>query len=324
MAKVALITGITGQDGSFLSELLFSKGYKIHGLIRRSSTPNTSRINHILDKITLWRGDITDLSCVINIIKEINPIEIYHLAAQSFVKDSFDFPTYTAHVDALGTLNILEAVRLVNPLCKVYQASTSELYGLVQEKPQTETTPFYPRSPYAVAKLYAYWIIKNYREAYDIFAINGILFNHESSRRGHEFVTKKITNAIQKGETLKLGNLNSQRDWGHAKDYVEGMWLMLQQDIPQDYVLATGECHSVREFVEEAYKVVGKTIKWEGEGINEVGKIDDDIVVTIDPQFYRPAEVDFLLGNPAKAKRELNWEPKTTFKELVEEMVLVR
>lgn len=338
--KKALITGITGQDGSYLAEFLLNKGYEVHGIMRRSSSFNTGRIEHLyIDEYIedmhnkknfyLHYGDITDSTNVISLIQKIKPDEIYNLAAQSHVKVSFDIPEYTANVDALGTLRILEAVHLLGLDTKIYQASTSELYGLVQEVPQSETTPFYPRSPYGVAKLYGFWITKNYREAYDIFASNGILFNHESPRRGETFVTRKITLAaarikLGKQKKLYLGNLNAKRDWGHAKDYVECMWLILQNDEPDDFVIATGEMHTVREFCDLAFKEVGINLRWEGEGIDEKG-IDDetgDVLIEVDPQYFRPTEVDQLLGNPAKAIEKLGWNPtQTPFEKLVKEMV---
>jgi GDPmannose 4,6-dehydratase len=337
--RIAFITGITGQDGSYLAELLLEKGYKVHGLIRRSSSINTHRIDHIFsnNNLKLHYGDMTDGASLYKILNEINnlypdmeKLEVYNLAAQSHVKISFEMPEYTADSDAFGTLKLLEAVMNNNLKDKIrfYQASTSELYGLVQEVPQSETTPFYPRSPYGVAKLYAYWIVKNYRESYGIFACNGILFNHEGCRRGHNFVTKKITlglGKILRGETdrLVMGNLDSLRDWGSAKDYVVGMWLMLQRDKADDFVLATGEMHSVKEFIEEAFRLKGFEIKWRGEGVKEVGydKKTDKELIFIDPKYFRPAEVEQLLGNPTKAKTILGWTPKTTFKELVKEMV---
>ena len=338
--KKALITGVTGQDGSYLAEFLLNKGYEVHGIIRRSSSFNTGRIEHLyIDEYIedmhnaknfyLHYGDITDATNVISIIQEIQPDEIYNLAAQSHVKVSFEIPEYTANVDALGTLRILEAVHLLGLDTKIYQASTSELYGLVQEVPQSETTPFYPRSPYGVAKLYGFWITKNYREAYDIFASNGVLFNHESPRRGETFVTRKITLAVAriklgKQKKLYLGNLNAKRDWGHAKDYVECMWLILQNDEPDDFVIATGEMHTVREFCQLAFKEVGINLRWEGEGINEKG-IDDEtgnVLVEVDPKYFRPTEVDQLLGNPTKAIEKLGWNPtQTPFERLVKEMV---
>lgn len=338
--KKALITGITGQDGSYLAEFLLNKDYEVHGILRRSSSFNTGRIEHLYidnyikdihnkKNFYLHYGDITDSTNMISLIQKIKPDEIYNLAAQSHVKVSFEIPEYTANVDALGTLRILEAVHLLGLNTKIYQASTSELYGLVQEVPQSETTPFYPRSPYGVAKLYGFWITKNYREAYNIFASNGILFNHESPRRGETFVTRKITLAVariklQKQEKLYLGNLNAKRDWGHAKDYVECMWLILQNDEPDDFVIATGEMHTVREFCELAFKEVGINIRWEGEGINEKG-IDietNKVIIEVDPQYFRPTEVDQLLGDPSKATEKLGWNPtKTPFKTLVKEMV---
>lgn len=334
--KKALITGITGQDGSYLAEYLLSKGYLVYGLLRRSSSFNTWRINHLFQEkqkatnFFLEYGDMTDGTNLIKLIKEIEPDEVYNLAAQSHVKVSFETPEYTANSDGLGVLRLLEAIKLLNLVDKVklYQASTSELFGLAQETPQTEKTPFYPRSPYGVAKLYAYWIVKNYREAYNIFGCNGILFNHESPRRGQTFVTRKITMGlcnIKLGnqEKLYLGNMDSKRDWGYSKEYVESMWMMLQQEKPDDYVIATGEAHSVREFVEEACKVLDMEIVWEGIGVDEKGinKKTGEIVVEIDPQYFRPTEVDLLLGDASKAKRILGWQSKTKFKELVKIMV---
>ena len=337
--KVAFITGITGQDGSYLAELLLEKGYKVHGLIRRSSSINTGRIEHIFHSkdLKLHYGDMSDgaslykiLNDIKNLYLDMERLEVYNLAAQSHVKVSFEMPEYTADTDAFGTLKLLEAVMNNNlkEITRFYQASTSELYGKVQEVPQKETTPFYPRSPYGVAKLYAYWIVKNYRESYDMFACNGILFNHEGSRRGHNFVTRKITlglGKILRGETdrLVMGNLDSLRDWGSAKDYVEGMWMMLQHEKPDDYVLATGEMHSIKEFIEEAFKLKGFNIKWKGEGVNEVGydeKTGKDLIF-VDSKYFRPAEVEQLLGDPTKANTLLGWKAKTTFKELVKEMV---
>ncbi len=339
--KVALITGITGQDGSYLAEFLLEKGYEVHGILRRSSTFNTGRIEHLYlhewvrdmkqkRAINLHYGDMTDSSSLIRIIQEIQPDEIYNLAAQSHVKVSFDVPEYTAEADAIGTLRLLEAVRMLGleKKCRIYQASTSELYGKVQEVPQKETTPFYPRSPYAVAKQYGFWITKNYREAYGMFAVNGILFNHESERRGETFVTRKITlavAAIKKGlqDKLYLGNLSAQRDWGYAKDYVECMWLIMQQPEPEDFVIATGEMHTVREFCTLAFKEAGINIHWEGEGVNEKG-IDEEgrVLVEVDPKYFRPTEVEQLLGDPTKAKTKLGWNPtKTSFPELVRLMV---
>lgn len=340
--KKALITGITGQDGSFLAEFLLEKGYEVHGLLRRSSSFNTARIEHLyLDEwvrdmknkrlVNLHYADMTDSSSLIRIIQMVQPDEIYNLAAQSHVKVSFDVPEYTAEVDAVGTLRLLEAVRILGleKKCRIYQASTSELFGKVQEVPQKETTPFYPRSPYGVAKQYGFWITKNYREAYNMFAVNGILFNHESERRGENFVTRKITLAaarIAQGyqDKLYLGNLNSLRDWGYARDYVECMWLMLQHDTPEDFVIATGEYHSVREFCTIAFQEAGINLRWEGEGVDEKG-IDiatGRVLVEVDPKFFRPTEVDQLLGDPTKAKTLLGWNPcKTPFAELVRIMV---
>lgn len=335
--KKALITGITGQDGAYLAEFLLNKGYQVHGIKRRSSLFNTDRIDHLYQDLHehnvnffLHYGDLTDSTNLIRIIQEVQPDEIYNLAAQSHVQVSFETPEYTANSDALGTLRLLEAIRILGLMnkTKFYQASTSELYGKVQEIPQTENTPFYPRSPYAVAKLYSYWITVNYREAYNIFSCNGILFNHESPLRGETFVTRKITRAIARiklglQDKIYLGNLNSKRDWGYAKDYVEAMWLMLQQDKPEDFVIATGETRSVREFVELAFKQVGTDIKWQGEGVDEKG-IDSatgNVLIEIDPRYFRPTEVDILLGDPSKAKRQLGWVPKTTFPELVKMMV---
>ncbi|MGN0211052.1 MAG: GDP-mannose 4,6-dehydratase [Muribaculaceae bacterium] len=339
---IALITGITGQDGSFLAEFLLEKGYEVHGIIRRSSSFNTERIEHLyLDEwvrdmhrkrlLTLHYGDMTDSSSLIRIIGEVKPDEIYNLAAQSHVKVSFDVPEYTADTDAVGVLRLLEAVRILGleKHCRIYQASTSELFGKVQEVPQSETTPFYPRSPYSVAKLYAYWIMKNYRESYGMYTANGILFNHESERRGENFVTRKITLAAARitaglQEKLYLGNLNAMRDWGYARDYVECMWLILQQPEPDDFVVATGEFHSVREFTTLAFARAGINLRWEGEGLNEKG-IDTAtgrILVEVDPRFFRPAEVEQLLGNPEKARRVLGWDPRaTSFERLVEIMV---
>jgi len=325
----ALITGITGQDGSYLAELLLEKGYDVHGIVRRSSLINTDRIDHIYDQLNLHYGDLTDSANIIALLQKIKPTEIYNLGAMSHVKVSFEMPEYTGEVDALGTLRILEAVRLLDLPCRIYQASTSELYGLVQEVPQRETTPFYPRSPYGVAKLYGYWIVKNYREAYGLHASSGILFNHESPRRGETFVTRKITRGLSRisvGEqdVLSLGNLNARRDWGHAKDFVEAMWLMLQQEEADDYVIATGEQYSVRQFVEEAAPYFGMKIVWEGEGLDEVG-IDKNTgrkVIDVNPKYFRPAEVETLLGDATKAKEKLGWEPKTSFKQLVEDMCI--
>ena len=329
--KVALITGITGQDGSYLAELLLEKGYEVHGIVRRSSLINTHRIDHLYQSVKLHYGDLTDSTNIVRVIQKVQPDEIYNLGAQSHVKVSFEMPEYTADVDGVGTLRILEAVRLLGmeDRVRIYQASTSELYGLVQETPQSETTPFYPRSPYGVAKLYGYWITKNYREAYEMYACTGILFNHESPRRGETFVTRKITQALSKiscglQDVLELGNLNAKRDWGHAKDFVEAMWLMLQQDAPEDYVIATGVQYSVREFVEEAAPYFGMNIVWKGEGLNEVGidKNTGRTVVRVNPKYFRPAEVETLLGDASKAKKNLGWEPKTSFKQLVEDMCI--
>ena len=329
--KVALITGITGQDGSYLAELLLEKGYEVHGIVRRSSLINTHRIDHIYDDLHLHYGDLTDATNIISVIKKVEPDEIYNLGAQSHVKVSFETPEYTGQVDALGTLRILEAVRLLGMEDKVriYQASPSELYGLVQETPQSETTPFHPRSPYGVAKLYGYWIIKNYREAYGMYACSGILFNHESPRRGETFVTRKITRGLSRisvglQDCLYLGNLNAMRDWGHAKDYVEAMWLMLQQDEPEDFVIATGEQHSVREFCEKAAPFFGLNFEWMGEGLDEVGFHwgAKKPIIKVDPKYFRPAEVETLLGDPTKAKEKLGWEPKTSFDELIEDMCI--
>jgi len=366
--KTALITGITGQDGSFLAEFLLEKGYEVHGLIRRASTFNTRRVDHLYKdphekgvRFFLHYGDMTDSTSIISLIQKIQPDEIYNLAAQSHVKVSFEIPEYTANSDGLGTLRILEAIRLLGLTDKIrfYQASTSELFGKVQEIPQRETTPFYPRSPYAAAKLYAYWITINYREAYGMYACNGILFNHESERRGETFVTRKITRAATRillgtQDKLYLGNLSSKRDWGYARDYVRGMWMMLQQSEPDDYVLATGETHSVREFCERAFENIGIKLEWVGEGIDEKGIIKaidknkiltfveglkaehpdlnnfelnlehlklGDIVIKVDPSYFRPTEVDLLLGDPTKAKQKLGWVPEVRFEELVEKMV---
>jgi len=331
VSKVALITGITGQDGSYLAELLLEKGYEVHGIVRRSSLINTHRIDHIYKKIRLHYGDLTDATNIIGVIKKIEPDEIYNLGAQSHVKVSFEMPEYTGQVDALGTLRVLEAVRLLGMEKKVriYQASTSELYGLVQEVPQTETTPFYPRSPYGVAKLYGYWIIKNYREAYGLHASTGILFNHESPRRGETFVTRKITRGLSRlsvgeDDCLYLGNLNAKRDWGHAKDFVEAMYLMLQQDEPDDYVIATGKQYSVKDFVNKAAPYFGFNIEWRGEGEDEFGYdlVTNRTVIRVDEKYFRPAEVESLLGDPSKAKEKLGWEPKITIDELVEDMCI--
>jgi len=331
MGKVALITGITGQDGSYLAELLLEKDYEVHGIVRRSSLINTHRIDHIYPQLHLHYGDLTDATNLISVIKKVEPDEIYNLGAQSHVKVSFETPDYTAQVDGLGTLRVLEAVRLLGmeKKTRIYQASTSELYGEVQETPQSETTPFHPRSPYGVAKLYGYWIIKNYRESYGMHCSSGILFNHESPRRGETFVTRKITQGLSRISSglqncIELGNLNAKRDWGHAKDYVEAMWLMLQQDEPDDYVIATGQQYSVKEFIEEAAPIFGFNIEWMGEGLDEIG-YDWGMkrtVVKVNDRYFRPAEVESLLGDATKAKEKLGWEPKTTFKELVEDMCI--
>lgn len=356
--KKALITGITGQDGAYLAEFLLEKGYEVHGIIRRASLFNTDRIDHLYQdphaenrRLFLHYGDLTDSTNLIRIIQDVKPDEIYNLAAQSHVKVSFDSPEYTANTDALGTLRILEAIRLLGleKHTRFYQASTSELYGLVQEVPQTEKTPFYPRSPYACAKLYAYWITVNYREAYGIYGCNGILFNHESPLRGETFVTRKITRALSRialglQEKLFLGNMDAKRDWGHAKDYVEMQWLMLQQDEPKDFVIATGRQFSVRDFVNEAAKGIGLSLRWEGSGVDEKGIVDGididvfnslhstaksfvnnltegDVIVEVDPRYFRPTEVETLLGDPAQAKEKLGWTPKISFEEMVVEMV---
>ena len=342
MKKVALITGITGQDGSFLAEFLIDKGYEVHGLLRRSSSFNTSRIEHLYFEewvkdmkkerlVELHYADMTDSSSLIRVIQTIQPHEIYNLAAQSHVKVSFDVPEYTAETDAVGTLRLLEAVRILGleKKTRIYQASTSELYGLVQEVPQSETTPFYPRSPYGVAKLYGFWITKNYRESYNMFAVNGILFNHESERRGENFVTRKITLAVARiahneQDKLYLGNLGARRDWGYAKDYVECMWLMLQHHTPEDFVVATGEMHTVREFCTHAFAEAGINIQWEGEGIDEKGidAYSGKVLVEVDSKYFRPAEVEQLLGDPTKAREVLGWNPRSTsFEELVRLMV---
>lgn len=336
MAKVALITGITGQDGAYLAEFLLDKGYEVHGIKRRSSLFNTDRIDHLYQdphesdrRFILHHGDLTDSTCLIRIIQQVQPDEIYNLAAQSHVAVSFEEPEYTANSDALGTLRVLEAIRILGmeQTTRFYQASTSELYGKVQATPQDEATPFYPRSPYAVAKLYAYWIVVNYREAYGMYACNGILFNHESPVRGETFVTRKITRALARiklglQERLYLGNLDAKRDWGHARDYVEMQWLMLQQETPDDYVIATGEQHSVRDFVDAAARELGMSIEWRGEGVDEQGFDEKGrCIVSVDPRYFRPTEVETLLGDASKAKRELGWEPRIRFDELVAEMV---
>jgi len=336
MSKIALITGITGQDGAYLAELLLAKGYAVHGIKRRSSLFNTDRIDHLYEdphvvdrRFVLHHGDMTDSSSLTRIIQQVQPDEIYNLAAQSHVAVSFEEPEYTAESDALGPLRVLEAIRILGleKKTRFYQASTSELYGMVQEIPQKETTPFYPRSPYAVAKLYAYWITVNYREAYGIYACNGILFNHESPVRGETFVTRKITRALARiklglQDCVFLGNLNAKRDWGHAKDYVEMQWLMLQQEKPEDYVIATGVQYSVREFVEAAAREIGINVRWEGHGVDEKGYADDGkCIVAVDPRYFRPTEVETLLGDASKARTQLGWTPKISFHELVSEMV---
>jgi GDPmannose 4,6-dehydratase len=329
--KKALITGITGQDGSYLAELLLEKGYEVHGIIRRSSSINTKRIDHLYNNsnLKLHHGDLTDFSSLIKTIQDIQPQEIYNLGAQSHVKVSFEIPEYTGQVDALGPLRILEAVRILGleSQVRIYQASTSELFGLVQETPQRETTPFYPRSPYGVAKIYGYWITKNYRESYGMYACTGILFNHESPRRGETFVTRKITMGLKaiaegKQECLYLGNLNARRDWGHAKDFVEAMWLMLQQPEPDDFVIATGEQYSVKDFINEAAPFFGMSIEWHGEGVDEAGvdTLTGRTVIKVSSKYFRPAEVESLLGDASKAKNILGWTPKHTFKELVKDM----
>jgi GDPmannose 4,6-dehydratase len=337
MTKKALITGITGQDGAYLAEFLLNKGYQVHGIKRRSSSLNTKRIDHLytdphdmadaVPHLTLHYGDLSDSMSLVRVIQHIQPDEIYNLGAQSHVAVSFESPEYTADTVGLGALRILEAIRILGLEGKTryYQASTSELYGKVQETPQTETTPFYPRSPYAAAKLYAYWITINYREAYNIYACNGILFNHESPVRGETFVTRKITRALARiklglQDCLYLGNMNAKRDWGHAKDYVEMQWLMLQQEFPEDYTISTGEHHTVREFVEAAAKVLGILINWQGSGVNEKGYWKDKIIISVDPRYFRPTEVETLLGDSNKAKNKLGWTPKITFLELVKEM----
>ena len=334
--KIALISGITGQDGSYLTELLLKKGYAVHGIIRRSSSFNTFRIDHLYNdplilnkKLFLHYGDLTDSSNLNRLVEKIKPNEIYHLGAQSHVQVSFEVPEYTADVDGLGTLRFLDAIKETGVKTKFYQASTSELFGDVQEIPQTEDTPFYPRSPYAVAKLYAFWIVKNYREAYNLFATNGILFNHESERRGKTFVTRKITVGVSRiilgtQDTLYMGNLDAKRDWGYAPEYVEGMWRMLQAKKADDYILATNKSYSVREFIEESFLNLGHEIYWRGKGEKELGILrkNDKVVVRIDPRYYRPTEVNLLIGNPQKAKSDLGWKPETSFKELVKIMTI--
>ena len=329
--KIALITGITGQDGSYLAELLLEKDYEVHGIVRRASLINTDRIDHIYPQLKLHYGDLTDATNIIGVIQKVQPDEIYNLGAQSHVKVSFEIPEYTGQVDGLGTLRVLEAVRLLGmeKKTRIYQASTSELYGDVQETPQTETTPFHPRSPYGVAKLYGYWIIKNYRESYGMHCSSGILFNHESPRRGETFVTRKITRGLSlvsvgMQDILELGNLNAKRDWGHSKDYVEAMWLMLQQDEPDDYVIATGHQYSVKEFVDKVAPYFGFKIEWMGEGLEETGFCWNTKrpIIKVNERYFRPAEVESLLGDATKAKEKLGWEPKITFDELVEDMVI--
>ena len=329
MKKNALITGITGQDGSYLAELLLEKCYNVYGIMRRKSTIDYGNIKHLVDKVTLIYADMTDLSSLISAMRISNADEVYNLAAQSFVATSWDSPISTAEIDALGVTNMLEAIKTVKPSARFYQASTSEMFGKVQEIPQRETTPFYPRSPYGVAKLYGHWITKNYRESFGLFACSGILFNHESERRGEEFVTRKITKAvarISKGlqEYVELGNLNAKRDWGHSKDYVKAMWLMLQQENPDDYVVATGQTHPVREFVELAFKAANIEVEWHGENENEyaINKANGKTVVKVNPKFYRPAEVELLIGSPEKAEKELGWKREISYEELVTRMVL--
>ncbi len=326
--KKALITGITGQDGSYLAELLLEKGYEVYGIWRRKATVDYGNIEHLKDKVHLIYADMTDPISLIKAMQISQADEVYNLAAQSFVATSWDTPLGTADIDAIGVTNMLEAIRTVKPSCRFYQASTSEMFGLVQEMPQTEKTPFYPRSPYGVAKLYGHWITKNYRESYDMYACSGILFNHESERRGLEFVTRKISNAVARiklgvQDCVELGNMDSKRDWGHSKDYVKAMWLMLQQETPDDYVIATNETRTVREFVEIAFRTAGIEVVWEGEGVNEVGKdkATGKVIVKVNPKFFRPAEVDVLLGNPAKAEAALGWQREISFAELVERMV---
>ena len=326
--KRALITGVTGQDGSYLSELLLEKGYEVYGIMRRKSVVDYGNVEHIKDKIHFIYADMTDIVSLINAMKVSQADEVYNLAAQSFVATSWEQPLATADIDAIGVTNMLEAIRTIKPECKFYQASTSEMFGLVQEIPQTEVTPFYPRSPYGVAKLYGHWITKNYRESFDMYACSGILFNHEGERRGKEFVTRKITDAVARiklgvQDCLELGNMDAKRDWGHAKDYVNAMWLMLQQETPDDYVIATGETRTIREFVEAAFACVDVRIRWEGKNADEIG-IDDSMgktVVKVNPRFYRPAEVELLLGSPAKAEKALGWQREISFNEMVERMV---
>lgn len=326
--KRALITGITGQDGSYLAELLLEKGYEVYGIWRRKSTVDYGNAKHLKDKVKLIYADLTDLASLMDAVKESNPDEVYNLAAQSFVATSWDTPVGTAEIDAIGVLNMLEAIRKVKPDARFYQASTSEMFGKVQEIPQKETTPFYPRSPYGVAKLYGHWITKNYRESYNMFACSGILFNHESERRGEEFVTRKITMAVAKiknglQDVLELGNLDAKRDWGHSKDYVEAMWLMLQQDTPDDYVISTGETHPVREFVTLAFKAAGMDVEWHESGDKEYATLKgtDKVVVKVNPKFYRPAEVELLIGDCSKAEKVLGWKRKISYEDLINRMV---
>ena len=325
--KKALITGLTGQDGSYLAEFLIEKGYEVYGMHRRTSMDAFDRLKEIRGKIHIVGGDMTDLSSMVRLLKKIRPHEVYNLAAQSFVVASWTQPISTVNINALGTARLLETIRLVNPKIKFYQASSSEMFGKVQEFPQKENTPFHPRSPYSVSKIFSYWLTINYRESYGLFTCNGILFNHESPNRGKQFVTRKISRSVAEiklgyQKSFSLGNLDAKRDWGFAGDYVEAMWLMLQQKVPDDYVIATGESHSIREFVEEAFKVTGMSpIKWEGKGLNEVGKYKGRTVVRVDKRFFRPAEVDYLLGDSTKARKELGWKPKVSFKELVKMMV---
>ncbi|MFR2766187.1 MAG: GDP-mannose 4,6-dehydratase [Clostridium sp.] len=326
--KSALITGVTGQDGSYLAELLLEKGYEVYGIMRRKSVVDYGNAEHIKDKIHFIYADMTDITSLVHAMRVSNADEVYNLAAQSFVGTSWEQPLTTAEIDALGVTNMLEAIRIVKPTARFYQASTSEMFGKVQEMPQTEKTPFYPRSPYAVAKVYGFWITKNYRESYDLFACNGILFNHESERRGKEFVTRKITDAVARiklgvQDHVELGSLDAKRDWGHAKDYVRAMWLILQQEQPDDFVIATNETRTVREFAETAFKHVGIDVEWSGTGVDEIGtdKATGKVVVKVNPQFFRPAEVEVLLGNPAKAEKTLGWEREISFSELVKRMV---
>jgi GDPmannose 4,6-dehydratase len=324
--KRALITGITGQDGSYLAEFLLGKGYEVYGMHRRTSMDVFERIGDLRREIKLVEGDVTDQGSIIRIINEIHPNEIYNLAAQSFVPDSWTQPISTVKIDALGVINMLDAIRLVDPKIKFYQASTSEMFGKVQEIPQTERTPFYPRSPYAASKAFGHYITQNYRESFHVFACSGILFNHESPRRGKQFITRKVSHSVAKiklgyQDFFEVGSLDSKRDWGFAGDYVEAMWLMLQQNTPKDYVVGTGETHSVREFIEEAFRLVGMDIIWEGKGVEEVGKFDGKIVVKVSPRFYRPAEVEYLLADATKARKELGWQSRTSFRELVKMMV---